>query len=145
MFVLLPVNSKSFVVVITIHSVGLLPVPFHLLKRLTSPFERTSKCFEVSVIVFGLNSARYGWHLIFCSWMRSYRSEASTSRDYHSLPVCLTSSLIEAPLPPPPHTHTHTHTRGCIQKFPDWVDNEINNNNKHSLRSNTKGYGGETH
>jgi len=25
---------------------------------------------------------------------------------------------------------------GCIQKFPDWVHNEINNNNKHSLRSN---------
>jgi hypothetical protein len=23
--------------------------------------------------------------------------------------------------------------------------NEINNNNKHSLRSNTKGYGGKTH
>jgi hypothetical protein len=34
--------------------------------------------------------------------------------------------------------------RGCIQKFPDWVDNEINNN-KHSLRSNTKDYGGKTH
>jgi hypothetical protein len=34
--------------------------------------------------------------------------------------------------------------RGCIQKFPDWVDNEINNN-KHSMRSNTKGYGGKTH
>jgi hypothetical protein len=34
--------------------------------------------------------------------------------------------------------------RGSIQKFPDWVDNEINNN-KHSLRSNTKGYGGKTH
>jgi hypothetical protein len=31
-----------------------------------------------------------------------------------------------------------------IQKFPDWVDNEINNN-KHSLRSNTKDYGGRTH
>jgi hypothetical protein len=30
-------------------------------------------------------------------------------------------------------------------KFPDWADNEINNNNKHSLRSNTKGYGGKTH
>jgi hypothetical protein len=27
---------------------------------------------------------------------------------------------------------------GYIQKFPDWVDNEINNN-KHWLRSNTKG------
>jgi hypothetical protein len=33
---------------------------------------------------------------------------------------------------------------GCIQKFPDWVDNEMYNN-KHSLRSNTKGYGGKTH
>jgi len=32
----------------------------------------------------------------------------------------------------------------CIQKFPDWVDNEMNNNNKHLLRSNTKGYGGKT-
>jgi len=36
--------------------------------------------------------------------------------------------------------------RGCIQKFPDCVNNEINNkNNKHSLRSNTKGYGAKTH
>jgi hypothetical protein len=35
--------------------------------------------------------------------------------------------------------------RGCTQKFPDWVDNEMNNNNKHSLRSNTKGYGCKTH
>jgi hypothetical protein len=41
---------------------------------------------------------------------------------------------------------------GCIQKFPDWIDKEINNNNnnnndnnKHSLRSNTKGYGGKTY
>jgi hypothetical protein len=31
-------------------------------------------------------------------------------------------------------------------KFQDWIDNEINNNsNEHSLRSNTKGYGGKTH
>jgi hypothetical protein len=36
--------------------------------------------------------------------------------------------------------------RGYIQKFPNWVDNEIYAyNNKHSLRSNTKGYGGKTH
>jgi hypothetical protein len=34
--------------------------------------------------------------------------------------------------------------RGCIQNFPDWVDNE-RNNNKHSPRSNTKGYGDKTH
>jgi hypothetical protein len=31
-----------------------------------------------------------------------------------------------------------------MQKFPDWVDNEINSNNKYSLQSNTKGYGGKT-
>jgi hypothetical protein len=36
--------------------------------------------------------------------------------------------------------------RGCIQKFPDWVDNELYAyNNKNSLRSNEKGYGGKTH
>jgi hypothetical protein len=34
--------------------------------------------------------------------------------------------------------------RGCIQKSPERVDNEINNNNKHSLRSNTKDYGSKT-
>jgi hypothetical protein len=34
--------------------------------------------------------------------------------------------------------------RGGIQKFPDWVHNEINKN-KHALRSNTKGYGGKPH
>jgi hypothetical protein len=33
--------------------------------------------------------------------------------------------------------------RGCIQKFPDQFDNEIKSN-KHSLRSNTKGYGCKT-
>jgi hypothetical protein len=36
------------------------------------------------------------------------------------------------------------HTR-VYQKFPDWADNEINNNNKHWFRSTTKGYGGKTH
>jgi hypothetical protein len=36
--------------------------------------------------------------------------------------------------------------RGCIQKFADWIDNEIYAyNNKHLLRSNTKDYGGKTH
>jgi hypothetical protein len=35
--------------------------------------------------------------------------------------------------------------RGCIQKFPEGADNEINNNNNnHSSRSNRKGYGGKT-
>jgi len=33
--------------------------------------------------------------------------------------------------------------RGCIQKFPDCFDNEINSN--HSLRRNTKGYGCKIH
>jgi hypothetical protein len=36
--------------------------------------------------------------------------------------------------------------RGCIQKFSDWVDNEIYDySSKHSLRGNTKGYGSKTH
>jgi len=36
--------------------------------------------------------------------------------------------------------------RECIQKFPDWADNEIYAyKNEHSLRSNTKGYGGKTY
>jgi hypothetical protein len=40
----------------------------------------------------------------------------------------------------------HKSIRVGDQKFPDWVDNEIYAyNNKHSLRSNTKGYGGKTH
>jgi hypothetical protein len=38
------------------------------------------------------------------------------------------------------HSKLFTHLRGCIQKFPDWVDKEIYAyNNKHSLRSNTSG------
>jgi len=37
------------------------------------------------------------------------------------------------------------HITGCIQKFLDWVNNEINNDNKYSLRSNTKDYGDKTH
>jgi hypothetical protein len=42
--------------------------------------------------------------------------------------------------------YAYVRTQGCIQKFQDWVDNEIYAyNNKHSLRSNTKCYGGKTH
>jgi hypothetical protein len=34
----------------------------------------------------------------------------------------------------------------CIRKIWDWVDNEKHAyKNKHSLRSNTKSYGGKTH
>jgi hypothetical protein len=40
--------------------------------------------------------------------------------------------------------HAPAALRGYIQKFLHWVDNEMNNN-KHSLRSNTKGYGDKTH
>jgi hypothetical protein len=41
---------------------------------------------------------------------------------------------------------TYVCIRGCIQKFPDWLDNEIYDNiNKHSLRSNANGYGSKTH
>jgi hypothetical protein len=39
--------------------------------------------------------------------------------------------------------YRHEKLRGC-KRFSDCVDNEINNS-KHSLRSNTKDYGGKTH
>jgi hypothetical protein len=36
--------------------------------------------------------------------------------------------------------------RGCIQKFPDWVDNKINNNNNNKrVEKQQNGYGGKTH
>jgi hypothetical protein len=52
--------------------------------------------------------------------------------------------------PPPPHewikVRLFVSVRRYIQKFPDIIDNEIHAyNNKHSLRSNTKAYGGNTH
>jgi hypothetical protein len=44
------------------------------------------------------------------------------------------------------HLAVATDLGESIQKFPDWVDNEIYAyKNKHSLRSNTKGYGDKTH
>jgi hypothetical protein len=44
------------------------------------------------------------------------------------------------------HQPCISYVRGCIQKFPDWVYNEIHAyNNKHSLRSSTEGYGGKIH
>jgi hypothetical protein len=36
------------------------------------------------------------------------------------------------------HSLSVSCVRVCIQKFPGWIDNEINNNNKHSLRSKTQ-------
>jgi len=55
---------------------------------------------------------------------------------FSSAPSSQTPSFYVLPVP--------INVRGCIQKFQDWVDNEINNN-KHPLRSNPKGYGGRTH
>jgi hypothetical protein len=44
------------------------------------------------------------------------------------------------------NTQAYVNTRGCIQKFPDRVDNEIHAYLwYYSLRSNIKGYGGKTH
>jgi hypothetical protein len=40
----------------------------------------------------------------------------------------------------------YPYVQGRIQKFPDWVHNEIYAyNNKYSFRSNTKGHGGKNH
>jgi hypothetical protein len=68
-------------------------------------------------------------------WMTSLRCASSISHvGYWTIPAKTAENLVKTVL------------RGCIQKFPDWVDNEIYAyNNKHSLRSNTKGYDGKTH
>jgi hypothetical protein len=42
------------------------------------------------------------------------------------------------------HQRNFDEMQEVIQKFSDWADNEMNNN-KHSLRSNTKGCGDRTH
>jgi hypothetical protein len=56
--------------------------------------------------------------------------------------LCVVSLMV-------PILRSTEYIRGRIQKFPDWADKEINNNknnnNKQTLRSNTKGYGGKIH
>jgi hypothetical protein len=43
-------------------------------------------------------------------------------------------------------TQKNGEVRGCIQKFPDWVDNEIYAYLWfYSFRSDIKGHGGKTH
>jgi hypothetical protein len=57
-----------------------------------------------------------------------------------------TTQPTKATLIPAVDAFKYTHIKGHIQKFPDSVNNEIYAyNNKHSLRSNTKGYGSKTH
>jgi hypothetical protein len=63
--------------------------------------------------------------------------------------VTVTSLPSRQPYAPPTLKKTlvqHGDTNLHQSKFPDCVENEINRNNtKHSLRSNTEGYGGKTH
>jgi hypothetical protein len=82
-------------------------------------------------------------------WVVSFMPRLLYPRDYSSR-YPLDRTAVQKCKFAGPSVPTHIQTersqlRGYIQKFPDWVDNEINNSNKHSLRSNTKGYGGKTH
>jgi len=56
-------------------------------------------------------------------------------RDNSRIPVCVCVCIhtyIHTYIHTFVHTYTHPHIRGCIQKFPAWVDNEIYvYNNKH--------------
>jgi hypothetical protein len=58
----------------------------------------------------------------------------------------LLGSQKSATSPYPEPVESSSYLRGCIQKFPDWVDNEIYAYLwYYSLRRNTKGHGGKTH
>jgi hypothetical protein len=83
---------------------------------------------ELNLLVFA--SVHYINKAILCSW----KSDAGRiSEECFNSPDGDVKTYLLAP-------------RGCIHKFPDRVDNEIYAyNNKHTLRSNTKGYGGKTH
>jgi hypothetical protein len=65
---------------------------------------------------------------------RLHYEHAQSSRCKNSSGLCPSCFILLCPLT--------CYLQGCIQKFPDWVNNEINN--KHLLRSNMKGYGGKT-
>jgi hypothetical protein len=67
---------------------------------------------------------------------RSLRPEDGNSMDFWNVDILPQRN---------PGDRYFKYVRGCIQKFPYRVDNEINKNNKNSLRSNTKGYGGKSH
>jgi hypothetical protein len=58
---------------------------------------------------------------------------------HHDMMFSITGSLILSAV-------LQVYIRGYIQKFPDWVDNEMYAyKNKHSFRSNAKDYGDKTH
>jgi len=88
--------------------------------------ERMSVCFEFERMAEGSSRG------LFQGIIAMFPEHAYEN---HVNPGC--SSIFEA---------ATSRMGGYIQKFPDWVYNEIYAyNNKHSLISNTKGYGGKTH
>jgi len=68
-----------------------------------------------------------------------WRKRWYPTRSLHGVTIRMTTKWIFIK----PQISQLSKKRGCIQKFHDWVDNETNNN-KHSLRSKPKGYGGNT-
>jgi len=82
-------------------------------------------------------------YLIALIFGEKYKSWSFSWSNCLHLPI--TSSLLR-PKNNLPFFYQSSKIRGRIQKFPDWVDNEINAyNNKHTLRRKTKSYDGKTH
>jgi hypothetical protein len=78
---------------------------------------------------------------LYSEWTFPFRS---SDQDF----VCIPHLSYECYMPRPSHPpwFDHSHNRGFIQKFPDWVDNEIYAYLwYYSLRNNTKGCGCKTH
>jgi hypothetical protein len=88
---------------------------------------------------------------------REYRLRVTASDTAHTTRTVLTIRVTDVNDNPPifmqpsyqaslPGEYRIVLILGCTQKFPVWVDKETYaSNNKHSLRSNTNGYGVKTH
>jgi hypothetical protein len=124
------------------------------------------KCAELSLIVRIMTRKLRTFHLLYISWkiIFSIGSQNSSTSPMSIFPprfppsykleiICGQTDIQIQRDKILPSLYAFTscnfakgHIPKCIQKFPDRFDKEINkNNNKHSLRRNTKGCGGKTH
>jgi hypothetical protein len=91
----------------------------------SSRHEGNNATLDCNRICCSMYRAQHGCVVLGLIWPQGHRLQA--------IKLCLPSQTMSVVQSIP----------GCIQKIPDWVDNEISNT-EHSLRSNTNSYVGKT-